>query len=108
MCPPRVQGYVLHKKKWVEMDVLSLHEIPGEKRRNKDAFSRLVLPSIGNEWKNAQEIIQSLVENHSVGNLEPGNGIPCKLTDLVEGKGQGLVILLHGQYQSSRKSPAWI
>jgi len=95
LCPPRVQGYALLKKKFVEMDVLGLQEIPGNKKRNKEAFSRLVLPT-GPEWKDAKNIIQRLVEHHNVGGLEPGNGIPCKLKDLVEGKGQGLVILLHG------------
>ena len=83
------------KKMFVEMDVLNLQDIPENKKRNNEAFSRLVLPT-GSEWKDAKNIIQWLIEHHNVGDLKPGNGIPCKLKDLVEGKGQGLVILLHG------------
>lgn len=104
LCPPRVQGYALLKKKFVEMDVMKLQEIPDHKKRNREAFSRLVLPK-GPEWKDARVIIQSLIEHQHVGDLEPGGGIPGKLKDLVKGKGQGLVILLHGSHPKHPAKP---
>jgi hypothetical protein len=94
ICPPRVQGYALLKKMFVEMDVNKLHEIPAEQRRNEEAFSKLVLPT-GAEWKDVKNVIQWLIEYHTR-DPPPGTDIPGRLKDLVDGKGQGLVILLHG------------
>jgi len=56
----------------------------------------LVLPDTG-EWKDAKDVIRSLVQYHTTKELPTGTGVPGKLEDLVKGKGQGLVILLHGK-----------
>lgn len=93
MCPPRVKGYVLAKKMWVKMDVENVKIITD--KTNTRAFDSLVLPQVG-EWKDVKELIRSLVQYHTSSFKEKGEGVPGQLQDLIEGKGQGLIILLHG------------
>jgi hypothetical protein len=88
ICPPRVLGYHLMEKKWVELQVNCVTKI--EKSQFAEAFVKLQL----SEPKKG--LIRDLVKGHT------NDKIPHKVTprnrmnDLTKGKGEGLVILLHG------------
>jgi hypothetical protein len=80
LLPHQIRGYGLHDKKWRLLDVDKIHPV----QWNQDAFDRrLVLKS------QKKELIKALVTVH----LAHNNAIS---TDIIEGKGCGLIILLHG------------
>lgn len=92
MCPPRLKGFAWNKRLWVQLHVDNVLGKLG--RRNSYIFDRLTIPRDHNNQ--TKQLILSLVESHI---SKPGGseaGIPDRLTDLVEGKGRGLVVLLHG------------
>jgi hypothetical protein len=97
ICPPRVRGYALEKKKWVDLLVDKVQVISEDEKRNSDAFEKLVF-SQEDEEKDVKGLIRSLVQNHVESNMERKEGVPGHLEDLIPGKGQGLVILLYGQF----------
>lgn len=83
ICPPRILGYHLKGKRWVELDVENIKTIG--KLRDDSAFASLQLN------KGQKTLIEKLVNNHaSVTEKDPSMG------DHMQGKGNGLVILLHG------------
>ncbi|KAH6678085.1 P-loop containing nucleoside triphosphate hydrolase protein [Halenospora varia] len=75
--PPTIKGYNLKTKKWLDLQVDRIGEVVW----NKEAFESLVLD------KKTKSLIQALVSNQ----LEAE-----QLTDLISGKGNGLILLLHG------------
>lgn len=83
ICPPRVLGYHLESRTWLELDVEKLITIP--QPVSDSAFKKLQL------HKNLKELIRNLVQSHT-----SGTGKTPLMEDIVQGKGQGLVILLHG------------
>jgi hypothetical protein len=97
ICPPRVRGYSLEKKTWVELLVNKVHIISEEEKRNVTAFNKVVF-SQEDEEKDVKGLIRRLVQNHERKNLEKEEGVPGHLEDLIPGKGRGLVILLYGQF----------
>jgi hypothetical protein len=94
ICPPTVLGYALEKKVWVEMPVDNVTEI--EAGPDERAFDNLVL-SDDDEEDNTKFLIKSLVKHHSSSRSQSAKGQIGGLEDFVEGKGKGLVILLHGE-----------
>jgi hypothetical protein len=89
ICSPMVLGYALDKKLWARIPVDSVKELtagPDEK-----AFDNLIL-SDDSERDNTKFLIKSLVQQH----MRRRDGV-FGLTDFIEGKGMGLVILLHGE-----------
>ncbi|KAI9764111.1 MAG: hypothetical protein M1840_008671 [Geoglossum simile] len=87
ICPPRVLGYHLHGKKWVELEVSKVKSI---KNKNiKNAFESLELKA------DQKKLIESLVRSHTSGKGRQPEGKPF-MEDFMKGKGNGLVILLHG------------
>ncbi|KAF1995976.1 P-loop containing nucleoside triphosphate hydrolase protein [Amniculicola lignicola CBS 123094] len=88
ICPARFLGYIMGTKAWAQMPVKYVHEI--KKKVKVDAFDNLILD------RQAKALIRSLVGNHekkkSHGDGENGGF----REDWIEGKGRGLVILLHG------------
>jgi hypothetical protein len=83
ICPPRVLGYHLTTRTWLELTVDELQDIP---QPVSDAqFRRLQLQLT---YKN---LIQNLVQSHT-----NRSGKEPLMEDIVKGKGKGLVILLHG------------
>jgi hypothetical protein len=90
ICPPRVLGYHLMEKKWVELQVTCVNDI--EKGRGSDAFGKLELS------QDKKELIEELVRGHSNDKVLENNTPRSKMDDLTKGKGEGLVILLHGMY----------
>ncbi|KAI1357271.1 hypothetical protein F5Y08DRAFT_190022 [Xylaria arbuscula] len=77
LLPPIIKGYNLKKKKWLDLQVDRISEVIW----NKEAFENLVLD------RKTKRLIQALVSNQ----LESD-----KATDLISGKGNGLILLLHG------------
>ncbi|KAF2729801.1 P-loop containing nucleoside triphosphate hydrolase protein [Polyplosphaeria fusca] len=83
ICPPRVLGYHLEARTWLELRVDQIQVI--SQPVSDAAFKKLQLN------KTFKDLIKDLVESHTSGtNQKP------LMEDIVEGKGRGLVILLHG------------
>ena len=74
--PPNIFGFDFQEKEWISLQVDLLAEI----KWNKTAFNRLVLPA------KTKELIQALVTSK----------ISDQVRDVIENKGNGLVVLLHG------------
>jgi len=85
ICPPRVLGFFMVKKTWAQ---LLVDDVQYLEKNKGDAFEKLVL--------NAEQktLIKSLVSRH--GEPEDGEDYSQQVEDIVEGKGKGVVILLHG------------
>ncbi|RDW58185.1 hypothetical protein BP6252_13596 [Coleophoma cylindrospora] len=77
LLPPIVKGYNLKKNKWLDLQVDRIREVVW----NKDAFKSLVLD------QKTKDLIEALIRNQ----LEAEEA-----TDLISGKGNGLILLLHG------------
>jgi hypothetical protein len=75
--PPKIRGYNLRQKKWLNLDVDRLSEVVW----NKKAFEHLVVE------EGTKELVQALVTNQIAAE---------KSTDLIQNKGNGLIMLLHG------------
>ncbi|KAH7341493.1 hypothetical protein B0J17DRAFT_646777 [Rhizoctonia solani] len=81
LLPPTLHGWSFVAKKWGEILVEHLSPVPFQPH----IFNHLVLRE---DYKN---LIRSLVDAHA------GKGDAALLTDVVTGKGGGLVIVLHGK-----------
>jgi ATPase family associated with various cellular activities (AAA) len=77
LLPLTIKGYNLRRKKWVDLRVDQITEVTW----NKEAFKSLVLD------RKTKDVIQALISNQ----LDAE-----KSTDLISGKGNGLILLLHG------------
>ncbi|KEZ40093.1 hypothetical protein SAPIO_CDS9107 [Scedosporium apiospermum] len=75
--PNKIKGYNLRQKTWDDLDVDLMHNVAWDKA----AFKNLVIDD------ESKDLIEALVTTK----LETEQG-----TDLIKGKGQGLIILLHG------------
>ncbi|CAE6527987.1 unnamed protein product [Rhizoctonia solani] len=81
LLPPTLHGYSFVAKTWGEILVEHLSPVPFQPH----VFNHLVLR---NDYKS---MIRSLVDAHA------GKGESALLTDVVTGKGGGLIIVLHGK-----------
>ncbi|KAH4220692.1 hypothetical protein HBI24_152420 [Parastagonospora nodorum] len=80
LLPAFIRGYGFHNKKWNRLLVKHIHDI----QWNKTAFNhRLVLK------EEKKELIRALISVH-IGQKQTVK------TDFMDGKGEGLIILLHG------------
>ncbi|KAH8886449.1 P-loop containing nucleoside triphosphate hydrolase protein [Thozetella sp. PMI_491] len=77
LLPTTIHGFNLHDKKWVILEVEKFHPVDW----NKKAFDRLVLDP------KTKEMIYALI------NVQTSTK---KMDDIITGKGNGLIILLHG------------
>jgi hypothetical protein len=93
LLPATVLGFALDKKLWVQMDVRNITHV--ETGLDESAFDNLVL-SDDQESDNTKFLIKSLVQYHLAANARTPGGRIGGLEDFVDGKGKGLVILLHG------------
>lgn len=80
VCPPRIFGFDVRQKLWAQLLVEPVREIDQEDKGQ--AFKKLVLAS------KTKELLKTLVLEHAK-NQSP-------LDDLIPGKGNGLIVLLHG------------
>ena len=83
MLPPRVLGYILGRKRWVELDV---NLLKNAKAPNANSLDRLQMN------QKRKDLIRDLIKFHAAGHEEK-----AKMQDLNKQKGNGLVILLHGK-----------
>lgn len=90
LCPPRVLGYILHEKQWVQLQVTGLREIP--KEHLDQSWDRVKLVD-GEETK---KMILNLVKGHGTGDSKDDES-SLVVDDIVAKKGKGLVILLYGR-----------
>ncbi|KAF4845361.1 putative 26S proteasome regulatory subunit-like protein [Colletotrichum siamense] len=77
LLPSTVHGFNLQEKKWVDLDVDKFHPVAW----NKNAFKRLVLE------EKIKEMIYALVDIQTA---------TKRMDDIITGKGNGLIVLLHG------------
>lgn len=77
LLPPCILGFNMQQKRWLELEVSRIKPVSW----NKEAFGTLVLPP------NQKELILALVTNQLAAE---------KSTDMIRGKGNGLIMLLHG------------
>lgn len=78
ICSHEVPGYSLVTKRWYNFDVSKIKDI----QPSSNAFERLVLP------QETKDLVCSLVDTKAGGDET--------FDDLIEGKGRGIVFLLHG------------
>ncbi|RDW83713.1 ATP-binding protein [Aspergillus mulundensis] len=76
---PVVLGFAFSEKLWLEFSISGISDI----QWNEDAFSSLVLPG------NQKSIVKALVESHTFCAAQ-------NIDDVIQGKGRGLVAVLHG------------
>lgn len=76
---PVVLGFAFSEKLWLEFSISGISDIEW----NVDAFDSLVLPA------NQKSIVKALVESHTFHAAE-------NIDDVIQGKGKGLVAVLHG------------
>ena len=93
ICQPRLRAYALAKKTWVQLDVNSVQTVQEGKVEN--ALDHLCLAD-DEDTHSTKRMIRSLVLAHTLRGEEKRRETPDQLQDFVEGKGRGLVILLHG------------
>lgn len=84
LLPGVVPGFALRNRKWLLLDLSNLCEV---KQRNE--WKNLVLPS------GHQKMVQAMVEGYANGMDATKEGTKIRM-DLVSGKGEGCIILLHG------------
>ncbi|KAF7924667.1 uncharacterized protein EAE97_010618 [Botrytis byssoidea] len=77
LLPQKIIGYNMRRKKWVELHADWLSEVVWDKK----AFKKLVLA------QKTKDLIEALIVNQIAAE---------KSTDLISGKGNGLILLLHG------------
>ncbi|KAJ5513573.1 ATPase AAA-type core [Penicillium fimorum] len=77
LMPPRVTGFNLRRKKWFDLSVDRISHVEW----NKDVFESLAIDS------KSRDLIEALVTNY----VEPEYS-----ADMIAGKGNGLILLLHG------------
>ena len=77
LLPLKIKGYNLRRKQWVDLVADRISDVTW----NKEAFQNLVID------RKARDLIRALVSNQLA--AEKG-------TDLIMGKGNGLILLLHG------------
>ncbi|KAF2103666.1 P-loop containing nucleoside triphosphate hydrolase protein [Rhizodiscina lignyota] len=84
---PDIHGFYLNEKKWIKLYVEYIEPVTW----NKKAFERLVLPD------QTKDLVRALVTvRTSQRGVKQGLGVAGKRTDITNGKGNGLIMLLHG------------
>ncbi|KAL9088212.1 MAG: hypothetical protein Q9165_006339 [Trypethelium subeluteriae] len=107
LMPYQVIGYVFRLRKWCLLDVDLIRDIDEDSSDTaKSAFEDLVIP------ERYRKLLVALIENHASGlqrrehRLKSGFPAVTNQIDLIRGKGQGLIILLHGPPGSGKTSTA--
>lgn len=87
LMPPDIHGFYLNEKKWLKLFVDCVQPVSW----NKKAYERLVLPP------QTKDLVRALVAvRTSQRGVKQGLGVAGKRTDITSGKGNGLIMLLHG------------
>ncbi|CAD6593389.1 MAG: hypothetical protein ASARMPREDX12_007125 [Alectoria sarmentosa] len=84
---PDTYGFYFTEKKWINLLVENIQPVEW----NKSAYDRLVLPV------QTKELVRALVTvRTSQRGVKQGLGLAGKREDIISGKGNGLIMLLHG------------
>jgi len=87
LLPPNIHAFLLKEKQWVNLYVENVRPVTW----NKNAFESLVLPS------KTKDLVKALVMvRTSIPGTNQGMSLAGKRGDLIAGKGNGLIMLLHG------------
>ena len=87
LMPAEIYGFYLTEKQWINIFVDGVQSV----QWNKSAYERLVLPSA------TKELVRALVTvRTSQRGVKHGLGNTGKRVDIISGKGNGLIMLLHG------------
>lgn len=85
--PPDIYGFYLNEKQWIRLFIDNIEPVSW----NIKAFERLVLPH------KTKDLVRALVTvRTSQRGVKQGLGVAGKRTDITGGKGNGLIMLLHG------------
>jgi hypothetical protein len=95
ICSPRLLGFLLDQKQWVQLWVKSVQN--DEIKADTTPYQNLVLSDDGDEEKNLKDLVCKLVDQHSANAPTEQGEAKGKFQDFIHGKGQGLVMLLHGK-----------
>ena len=95
LLPFRIYGYAMLNRKWLPMNINLVKDItPEQVRRTADGYEDLVLP------EGHKKLLQAIVKNQVRDPKQTRSGreeVPNDFQmDVVQGKGRGLIILLHG------------
>ncbi|KAF1989440.1 hypothetical protein K402DRAFT_272627 [Aulographum hederae CBS 113979] len=104
LCPPRVLGYVLKEKRWAQLSVDNLVEIPP----SDDKIQTMEGLHLGgtDDGKERKNLLVGLVEHHGAKEAKSGENEGYGLNDITADKGKGLVILLYGTPGVGKSSTA--
>lgn len=97
MCPPRVLGYALKGKFWAQFQIQSCGIDTGASDEQKKYFAEQL--QLNQDYK---DMLLAFVNSHqlsagsNISSVEGAKASPAQSLDVIEGKGKGLVILLHG------------
>lgn len=95
VCPPRVLGYVMDQKNWMQLHVGKFKR-PG--KANKSTFDEQL--QLDEDYK---DLISKSVQAHEDGKKEDTYGRTKGIDDFATGKGRGLTILLYGKSSERAK-----
>ncbi|KAJ5494612.1 hypothetical protein N7463_010699 [Penicillium fimorum] len=96
LLPFKVHGFVLRSRKWATFDIESISDV-----QYTDGWQNLVIND------SIKETVLAMVENHeSIPSKSEGRGGSLPSVDLIQGKGKGLIILLHGEPGVGKTSTA--
>ncbi|KAI0534775.1 hypothetical protein GGR58DRAFT_43234 [Xylaria digitata] len=80
LLPATIKGFNMRRKKWYDLIADRVRDV----NWNKEAFQKIVMN------RKAKDLIQALVSNQLAAETNTFS------TDLIEGKGNGLILLMHG------------
>ncbi|KAM7183876.1 Fidgetin-like protein 1 [Rhypophila sp. PSN 637] len=92
LLPAGIHGFYFKEKKWMHLLVQNIQPIDW----NKMAYEQLVLPRRTKNLVKALVMVREQAREKSDESLEAGLGEILKKDDLIAGKGNGLIMLLHG------------
>ncbi|KAF2086542.1 P-loop containing nucleoside triphosphate hydrolase protein, partial [Saccharata proteae CBS 121410] len=89
-CPPRVLGYSMEKKGWMQLQVSKVRTWDQSEEQSQIFHKKLQLNDTH------KQLIEKSVRAHETGKSKDGRGGIQGIDDFAEGKGKGLTILLYG------------
>ncbi|KAJ5548559.1 hypothetical protein N7513_005793 [Penicillium frequentans] len=96
LLPFMVYGFVLRSRKWATFDIESISDV-----QYTDGWQNLVIND------SIKETVLAMVENHeNIPSKSEGRVGSLPSVDLIQGKGKGLIILLHGEPGVGKTSTA--
>ncbi len=97
ICPPRVLGYHLESKTWLELNIGKVKSNTDDKAKGERYLEDIVQQTSDAALnklqlgKTQKSLIRDLGKSHA-----SGSNPKSMMEDIMKGKGKGLVILLHG------------